>query len=442
MAGTIDNGSDTAGTIRVRALALDYPVYRHLLLDRARTLLGAVWPLLRPESRRVLDQVSFAIAPGEVVGIVGMNGAGKTSLLKIIAGLLRPASGSAAVGGRVMALLAMGIGFRPQFTGRENARYGGLLFGLTPGEIDAILPAVAEFSELGDALDQPYFTYSSGMRSRLAFALVAHIPADIFILDETLAVGDGQFVTKCYRRLRQLQQSGKTILFVSHNLGEIARLTQRVIVLDRGAVIHDGDVFQGLRTYETILADRLVAGAGADTQYGDVTPEVVVRDAHGDAITHVEVGQPVTVELRIASRVEWGESFVVLRIADVVRGQLCTYLMPARWQALAREGGTGNDNVAIGCGDTLVRWQIPHWVSGEGAYSIDVYLGPRSSIAEVDLTRGRFWTAVARLAVGYGNSYLRGAGTTMEMPVAQVEIRQGAPAASVRPSGAAARGLA
>src|SRR6266540_6408104 len=146
------------GAIQVDKLALEYPLYRNLVLDRFRALLGSVLPAVKPASHRVLDQISLTINPGEIVGIVGLNGAGKTSLLKVIAGLVSPTEGIVHAGGRVMALLAMGVGFRSTFTGRENLLIGGLLHGLETCDIEDQIPEIAEFSELGEALDQPYFT--------------------------------------------------------------------------------------------------------------------------------------------------------------------------------------------------------------------------------------------------------------------------------------------
>jgi lipopolysaccharide transport system ATP-binding protein len=413
-----------AGAVEVRSLVFDYPLYRNLAADRFRAVLSLAVPGLRPESRRVLDGVSFSIKPGEVVGLVGRNGAGKTSLLRVISGLVAPTAGSVDAGGRIMALLAMGVGFRPMLTGRENLVYSGLLVGLEKRDILALIPEIADFSELGEALDQPLFTYSSGMRARLAFSLAASVPADVTILDETLAAGDGRFMAKCYRRLREIQASGRTILLVSHHLGEIVRLASRVMVLEKGRLAHDGEVVAGLRLYERLLADTVTRNAGGAKKYGELEIAVKFYDRRGEETKQVTVGQRVTVRLSVRSERDLGETFVVIRINDLERGQLCSYLMPSRWQALGKEGEVGHDNLHIGRGETTVDWDIPQWISGEGCLCFDVYLGPATDLAVVDLADGQFWNSVARLMVSYDNHLLKGANTVMEIPVQRVEVRR------------------
>jgi ABC-type polysaccharide/polyol phosphate transport system ATPase subunit len=410
------------GAIHVEDLVLEYPVYRHLALDRCRALLGAVLPWLSPPFHRVLDRVTLAIKPGEVVGIVGLNGAGKTSLLKVIAGLLSPTEGTVRVGGRVMALLAMGVGFRPALTGRQNLLIGGLLLGLETRDITERMQEIAEFSELGEALDQPYFTYSSGMRARLAFSLATIVPADIVILDETLATGDARFVTKCYRRLKEIRDSGKTILFVSHNLGEVARVTSRVLLIDRSRVAFDGDVFEGLRAYERMLVDSMNAIELGDRSLGGVVPALSFHDEHGEQIMSVRIGQRISISLRVTVDREIGQKFVIVRILDLDRGRICAYLTPQRWQIINRETVDDSNNICFCEGNTIVTWNIPCWMLGEGVYSFDVYLGPPTNMATLDMSKGRFWNAVARLPVLLGNSYMRGAGTVIEMPVDSVQI--------------------
>ena len=410
------------GAIEVRDLVVEYPLYQHVIWDRFRALLGIVVPAWRPRVRRVLDRISFSIQPGETVALVGRNGAGKTSLLKVISGLLSPTTGNVQVNGQLMALLAMGIGFRPAFTGRENLVYCGLLLGLEKQQMLTLVPGIIQFSELETAIDQPFFTYSSGMKARLAFALAAAVPADIVILDETLAVGDSKFVTKCYRRLREIEKSGKTIVMVSHQLGEIARLASRVVVLEGGRIGYDGNVLGGLRMYEEILADAVVGEDSRSGCYGPLHVAVSVYNNRGEEAAHVRVGEPVRVELTIRSPHNIGDQFVVLRLTDIERGHLCSYLMPSRWDVLGQQGTAGHDNIFMGAGETRVTWEIPYWVAGEGFYSFDVYLGPPTDIATLDLSQGHFWTAVRKLAVRYDNEWLRGGSTALEMPVTGVHV--------------------
>ncbi|TRZ99892.1 MAG: ABC transporter ATP-binding protein [Nitrospiraceae bacterium] len=420
------------GTIQVEDLVLEYPVYRHLVLDRCRALLGALLPWLNPPFRRVLDRITLAIKPGEVVGIVGLNGAGKTSLLKVIAGLVSPTEGAVRVGGRVMALLAMGVGFRPAFTGRQNLLIGGLLLGLDTRDITERMQEIAEFSELGEALDQPYFTYSSGMRARLAFSLATSVPADIVILDETLATGDARFISKCYRRLKEIRASGRTILFVSHNLGEVARITSRVVLLDRGRVAFDGDVFEGLKAYVDSFAAASPSVTMDPVRSSDLDVSVRVQDEEGQALKVVELGRRIAIEMRIASRLEMGESFVFLRIIRMESNELYAYLSARRWDAL-RETPTRWDSVYVSAGVTTITWTIPYWTGGEGGYFIDAYVGPACPPESPDVAEGRFWHKVARIESSYGNAYLRGAGSLAELPVEHVTVMVAASSVCPKP---------
>ena len=410
------------GAIRVEDLVLEYPVYRHLVLDRFRALLGALLPWVTPPSRRVLDRITLSINPGEVVGIVGLNGVGKTSLLKAIAGLMSPTAGTVRVGGRVMALLAMGIGFRPVFTGRQNLLIGGLLLGLDTRGITERIQGIAEFSELGEALDQPYFTYSSGMRARLAFSLATSVPADIVILDETLATGDARFISKCYRRLREIRASGKTILFVSHNLGEVARVTSRVILLDRSRVAFDGDVFEGLKAYEEALAEASQPAHAFRSELNGAAVSVTVRDEQGQPLKLVELGQRVAIEMRIDAQKDLGESFVFLRIITVESNQLYAYLTMKRRDTL-RVVSPDRDSVSIGAGETTITWTIPFWTGGEGSYFIDAYIGPACDPDAPDISGGRFWRHAVHMSSVYGNAYLKGASSVTEMPVESVNVK-------------------
>ena len=411
-----------SGAVQVHDLALDYPVYRSVVRDRFRALLGAVMPSLMPPVRRVLDRISFSIEPGEVVGIVGRNGAGKTSLLKVISGLVGPTHGTVQVGGRIMALLAMGVGFRLMYTGRENLMLGGLLLGLKTREIADLIPSIAEFSELGDYLDQPYFTYSSGMRSRLAFALATSVPTDIVILDETLAAGDQRFVAKSYQRLKAIRDSGKTILFVSHNLGEVARLTSRVIVLERGIATFDGEVLEGLKKYEESLAEDALLAPSINPELKDVDVSLVVRNERGRPLKVVELGQRVTIELTIVAQQDLDDSFVFLRLMTMESSQLYAYLTIRRWETL-REIPEQRDSLYIGAGETTITWTLPHWVCGEGSYFIDVYVGPACAPDAPDLSRGRFWRHAVRLRSVYSNAYLKGACGLAELPVESVTMK-------------------
>ncbi len=197
------------------------------------------WAASQGRNYVALSGVSFEVARGETVGIIGRNGSGKSTLLQIVAGTLNPTNGTVAVSGRVAALLELGAGFNPDFTGRENAYLNAQLFGLSKREVDERFPDIVAFADIGDFIDQPVKVYSSGMYVRLAFAVVAHVDADLLIIDEALAVGDAFFTQKCMRFLRSFMTRG-TVLFVSHDTGSVRSLCNRAIWLEKGRIVSEG----------------------------------------------------------------------------------------------------------------------------------------------------------------------------------------------------------
>ena len=185
------------------------------------------------------QNVSFEVKKGETVGIIGRNGSGKSTLLQMICGTLNPTSGSIQTNGRIAALLELGSGFNPEFTGRENVYMNASVLGLSKEEIDARFDDIAAFADIGDFIEQPVKTYSSGMMVRLAFAVIAHVDADILVIDEALSVGDAFFTQKCMRFLRNFMETG-TVLFVSHDTGSIKNLCNYAVWLEKGQVMQEG----------------------------------------------------------------------------------------------------------------------------------------------------------------------------------------------------------
>ena len=202
-----------------------------------------------------LRDVSLTVERGDAVGILGRNGAGKSTLLQIIAGTLMPTSGTVLVEGKIAALLELGSGFSPDFTGRENVRLSGALLGLTPAEIDLCFDDIAAFADIGDFLEQPVKTYSSGMLMRLAFAVQTAVEPELMIVDEALSVGDARFQKKCFARLEQLRQDGTTILFVTHDTGTIVQFCTRALILEAGTVFTQGAPSLVARRYHELLFD-------------------------------------------------------------------------------------------------------------------------------------------------------------------------------------------
>lgn len=257
--------------IRVSNLSKCYHIYdapsdrlKQFVLPRVKRLVGRPpRPYFRPFW--ALKDLSFEVRKGETIGIIGRNGSGKSTLLQILAGTLTPTSGEVNINGRVAALLELGSGFNPEFTGRENVFLNGQILGLSREEIEARYDNIVEFSEIGEFIDQPVKTYSSGMFVRLAFAVQAHIDASIVIIDEALAVGDIFFRQKCYARLEQLKQSGAAILLVSHSMPDIEQYCERAVLLDHGEQRFIGDASEAAKHYYLLYGnDRAVCTHSAN----------------------------------------------------------------------------------------------------------------------------------------------------------------------------------
>lgn len=194
----------------------------------------------KTEERTVLKDINIEINKGETVALIGVNGSGKSTLLKLMTKIIYPNKGTLKTNGKLTSLLELGAGFHPDFTGRENIYFNAAIFGLTKKEIDDRLESIIEFSELGDFIDSPVRTYSSGMYMRLAFSVAINVDAEILLIDEILAVGDQHFQDKCFAKLEELAQSNMTIVIVSHSLGAIQKLCKRAIWINNGEVAKDG----------------------------------------------------------------------------------------------------------------------------------------------------------------------------------------------------------
>ena len=237
--------------IEARALCKRYEMFARPA-DRLRQLL---WGRGREAARvfHALEDVNLSVRHGEVVGLVGRNGAGKSTLLQLLCGTLPPTSGDLQVHGRVAALLELGAGFNPEFTGVENVFMNGAILGLTRKEISERLDAILEFADIGDFVYQPVKTYSSGMYVRLAFAVATSVEPDILVIDEALSVGDGAFARKSFDRIMQLKQAGKTILFCSHSMYQVEALCARAVWIEAGRVRMDGPAADVTSAYAASL---------------------------------------------------------------------------------------------------------------------------------------------------------------------------------------------
>lgn len=224
--------------IEVSNVSKSFRIY----MDRSYTLMESLlfWKRKRYENREVLKNISFEVRKGEAIGLIGHNGCGKSTMLKLLSKILYPDSGSIKINGRVSSLIELGAGFHPDMSGRENIYINASIFGLTKKEIDKRLDDIIEFSELGEYIDNPVRTYSSGMYMRLAFSVAINVDADILLIDEILAVGDAKFQTKCFNKLREIKAKGTTIVIVSHSMGQIEQICDRSIWINEGIIRMDG----------------------------------------------------------------------------------------------------------------------------------------------------------------------------------------------------------
>lgn len=240
--------------IHVNHLSKMYKLYRKPS-DRLVDSLGLT-KKKNYQERYALTDVSFDVKKGETVGIIGTNGSGKSTILKIITGVLGPTQGEVAVDGRISALLELGAGFNYEYTGVENVYLTGTMMGFSEAEIDARLEAILEFADIGDYVYQPVKTYSSGMFVRLAFAVAINIDPEILIVDEALSVGDVFFQSKCYHKFEEFKKEGRTILFVSHDLGSITKYCDRAILLNQGNKIFEGTPKEAVDIYKKVLVHQ------------------------------------------------------------------------------------------------------------------------------------------------------------------------------------------
>ncbi|WP_426203486.1 ABC transporter ATP-binding protein [Pseudomonas sp. TWP3-1] len=299
------------GHIRVTGLGKAYKQYPTRWSRLAEWLIP--FSPLRHRQHWVLQDVNFEIAPGEAVGIVGVNGAGKSTLLKMITGTTQPTCGQIQLEGRVAALLELGMGFHPDFTGRQNAIMAGQLLGMQVEEIETLMPDIERFAEIGEAIDHPVRTYSSGMQMRLAFSVATARRPDILIVDEALSVGDAYFQHKSFDRIRSFRKAGTTLLIVSHDRSAIQSICDSAILLEGGRMAMHDKPEAVMDYYNALLAERegqtvrqeTLAGGQVQTVSGTGEAGILsvrLLDERERSIDAAEVGQAVVLEVQVEIR--------------------------------------------------------------------------------------------------------------------------------------------
>lgn len=285
--------------------------------DRLKESLGLKKQVLHKD-HHALNDVSFDIKRGECVGIIGTNGSGKSTILKIITGVLNPTSGNVSVDGRISALLELGAGFNMEYTGLENIYLNGTMNGFSKAEVDKRLPSILEFADIGDYIHQPVKTYSSGMFVRLAFSVSINIEPEILIVDEALSVGDVFFQAKCYHKFEEFKKMGKTIIFVSHDLSSIAKYCDRVILLNQGVKLGEGSAKKMIDDYKRVLVgqydpnekdasynlanDADIQRAAGALEYGSAAAnieEIYVTDDKGVRSTSIMKGSSFAIHMKV-----------------------------------------------------------------------------------------------------------------------------------------------
>ncbi len=288
------------------------------------------FPIHSLSEQWVLRQISFAIEPGEAVGIVGQNGAGKSTLLKLITGTLRPTEGTVQISGRVSAILELGMGFNVQLTGRQNVLHSAGLMGFTQSEVDAMMPEIEAFAEIGEYFDQAIQTYSTGMQMRVAFSVATAFRPEILIIDEALSVGDMYFQHKSFDRIRQFKEQGTSLLFVTHGMEDVRALCERVILLDKGRILKDAMPDEVVDYYNALIAEKENTKLGIEqrrkkngwlvTEFGTkeaYLESLELKDANtGLPIQKVCVGQKLLIESQVIVQSKLKKLVLGHRITD------------------------------------------------------------------------------------------------------------------------------
>jgi lipopolysaccharide transport system ATP-binding protein len=389
--------------LRVENVSKQYRTYKRPA-DRLKESLTR-GRLRRHKEFWALRDISFELEKGVTVGIVGPNGCGKSTLLQIISGTLEPTHGDVWHEGRIAALLELGAGFDPEFTGVENVYMNASLLGLSRRATDALFPHIERFAEIGQFIYQPVKTYSSGMYVRLAFAIAASVEPDILVVDEALAVGDAVFQHRCLRRIKELQESGTTVLFVSHDLAAVRALCSRAILLNAGRIASDGRPVDVLNHYQKIIMERErafeadSAAVGGEAMMGndESLAPLSYTYRHGDGSAKILAADLADAARRRVETVETGEPLtlrVLARIKHDIDDPIVGFLIRNRHGISAYGTNTKEQQIEFGAvrrGDLLeVIFSFNCWL-GIDDYSITCAVHSRNGEAYDWIDGARFF---------------------------------------------------
>ena len=327
---------------------------------------------LRPKEFWALDDVSFRLKPGEALGLVGPNGAGKSTLLRVISGLIKPDVGTVRVTGRVAPLIALGAGFNPILTGRENIGVNMSILGMSKREIDVKFDEVVAFAEIGDSLDAPVQTYSSGMAARLGFACAVHTDPDILLVDEVLAVGDLKFRMKCFRHMGKLLERGTCFILVSHNPHSIMTVCRKALYLSQGKLIASGPTAEVMSRYEEDLFSisqataneplRVPEKPSGQSQGVDIT-SVCFTDGNGSVIEGPESGSPAALSVRCRVRQEMSDIHVIVAVSSLSMDNERVLYLSSQYD---------NQPMEVSPGEAELQLQLPYCGLAAGMYNAKI----------------------------------------------------------------------
>jgi ABC-type polysaccharide/polyol phosphate transport system ATPase subunit len=342
----------------------------------AGTSLRGIWRRLtsRPSEFRAVDDVSFQVPRGQALGIIGHNGAGKSTILKMLSNITTPTSGEIRIAGRIAGLLEVGSGFHPELTGRENVYLSGSILGMRRAEITKKFDAIVDFAEVRQFIDVPVKRYSSGMYVRLGFSIAAHLEADILLLDEVLAVGDAGFQERCLGRIEELRQAGVTIVFISHDLNAVQRLCERVLVMHRGKLIHDGSAEESIQAYMRSgrfqHSTKYITEHALPARIGSVEP----LDVSGRPASTFRTGEELRVRVDLLADETIASACLTVRFQDLTRQVMCQFTTADRTLTLDR-------------GECSIEFACPELPLQPGAYTIDACLEDKGQFRDSDWQR-------------------------------------------------------